>query len=264
MTDLATLITQAKQAPVTEDLKKLAIHCLDYTSLNDTDTTDDIRTLCQHSATPLGNVAAVCVYPNFVNFAKLALANMDIKIATVVNFPSGNEGLSDTLALVRSALFAGADEIDVVLPYQAYLNGQHEFCDNYLRAVKEACGHALLKVILETGELANAELIRQASLDAIAAGADFLKTSTGKVSVGATLEAAAIMLDVIQQHASQTGKMLGFKASGGIRTAQDAAQYLTLAQLILDTHNINSATFRIGASSLLKNLLGDLVNTNGY
>jgi deoxyribose-phosphate aldolase len=246
------------------ELKKSAITCLDYTSLNDTDTTDDIRTLCDRAITPLANVATVCVYPDFVNFAFRQLQNTGIKIATVVNFPSGAENLDNVLADTKKSIFDGADEIDVVWPYQAYLKGDHESGINLVRAVKKACGDKIVKVILETGELKDPQIIAAASNDALAAGADFLKTSTGKVAVGATLEAAEIMLKAIKNYQPKTKQTLGLKVSGGIRTEQDAAQYIQLAQSIMGESWVTPQTFRIGASSLLNNLLENTINQSGY
>ena len=261
---MSTLIQDAKNAVATDALKKVAIQCLDYTSLNDTDTDDDVRTLCERAMTPMGNVAAICIFPDFVDFAKRTLVDPEIKIATVVNFPTGAEKIDRVLAVTRSVIFDGADEIDVVLPYSAYLAGEREACIDFLKAVKTACGDKVLKVILETGELADVKMIRQASDDAISAGADFLKTSTGKVKIGATLEAAEQMLNACRDHFEKTGKTVGFKASGGIRTKQDAVQYITLARSIMGENWVTPTTFRLGASSLLANLLGEVGSKTGY
>lgn len=246
------------------DVKKLIINCLDYTSLNDTDTEDTIRTLCDRAITPLGHVAAVCVYPDFVKLAHLQLQNTGIHIATVVNFPRGSENLDDILTDTKAALFEGADEIDVVLPYESYLNGDRENAIRVIYAVKKTCGDKIVKVILETGELNTAEMIRGASTDALSAGADFLKTSTGKVAVGATPEAAIVMLKAIKKYQPKTEKTLGLKISGGIRTEQDAAQYIELARSIMGENWVSPHTFRIGASSLLANLLGDSTTNKCY
>lgn len=250
------------------DLKKLAINCLDYTSLNDTDTNDDIRTLCDRAITPLGNVAAVCVYLSFVDFSIRQLKDTGIKVATVVNFPSGTENVDEVLDDVKAALFDGADEIDVVWPYKSYLNGDRaneiDRAINLVRAVKKACGDKIVKVILETGELKDPKIIAAASNDALSAGADFLKTSTGKVPVGATIEAAEIMLNAIKNYQPKTHQTLGLKVSGGIRTAEQAAQYIQLAQSIMGENWVTPQTFRIGASSLLNNLLEGTTNFSGY
>ena len=246
------------------NLKKLAVSCLDYTSLNDTDTSDDIRTLCDRAITPLGNVAAVCVYLSFVDFAVRQLKDTGIKVATVVNFPSGTENMDEVLDDVKAALFDGADEIDVVWPYKSYLTGDRDNAIELVRAVKKACGNKIVKVILETGELKDPKIIAAASNDALIAGADFLKTSTGKVPVGATLEAAKIMLEAIKNYQSQTPTILGLKVSGGIRTANDAAQYIELARSIMGENWVTPQTFRIGASSLLNNLLENTTANSGY
>jgi deoxyribose-phosphate aldolase len=264
MNNMNSFIENAKNASATPEIKKLAAHCLDFTSLNDTDTDDDIRTLCARAITPLGNVAAVCVYARFVNFCTRELANTDIKIATVVNFPNGQDNINDVLADVKAALFDGADEIDVVWPYKAYLQGDRENAMHLVSSIKKLCGDKIVKVILETGELKNPAIIAAASEDALTAGADFLKTSTGKVPVGATLEAAAIMLQAIKNHRSKTLSTLGFKASGGIRTAQDAAHYIQLARSIMGEDWVTPKTFRLGASSLLNNLLDGITTSTGY
>lgn len=246
------------------DIKKLAVQCLDFTSLNDTDTEDDIRTLCARAMTPLGNVAAVCVYLDFVKFAHLQLKDTGIKVATVVNFPAGNENLDEVLEDVKAALFDGADEIDVVWPYKSYLNGDREHAIELVSAIKKCCGDKIVKVILETGELKTADMIMAASTDALTAGADFLKTSTGKVSVGATPEAATILLQSITEYQTKTAKTLGLKVSGGIRTAQDAAQYIELVRSMMGENWVSPQTFRIGASSLLANLLDGSVSNSSY
>lgn len=246
------------------NIKPLIINCLDYTSLNNTDTEDDIRTLCDRAITPLGNVAAVCVYMDFVKLAHLQLQNTGIKVATVVNFPAGAENLDEVLEDVNSALFEGADEIDVVWPYKAYLNGDHESGIELVSNVKKLCGKKLVKVILETGELKTPEMIAAASADALTAGADFLKTSTGKVPVGATLEAAEIMLNAIKGHQTKVSHKLGLKVSGGIRTIEQASQHIELARSMMGEHWVTPNTFRIGASALLNNVLDQAMNTSSY
>ena len=245
-----------------DDIKKIAAQSLDLTSLNDTDTDDTIRTLCQRALTPLGHVAAVCVFPEFVGVAKECLQDTDIQVATVVNFPSGNEALNDVIAEVKQALFDSADEIDVVFPYEFYLAGERDYCIDFIRQVKKACGHRLLKVILESGAFSSMEVLAAASHDALTAGADFLKTSTGKIAEGATLEAARVMLTAIKSFDAH--RVIGFKVSGGVRTTEDAAHYIQLARDIMGEDWVSARTFRIGASGLLDHLLKGTVSTGHY
>lgn len=215
---------------------------VDLTSLNDNDTDETIKTLCQKAHTALGNVAAVCIYPRFVKFAWTLLAETPIKIATVANFPTGKNSLDHTLQEIKQAILDGASEIDVVTPHNP----------DFLKRCKDYCGDkTLLKVILETGAL-NPEQIEQASMEAIDAGADFLKTSTGKIAIGATKEAAEIMLRVIKN----TNKKIGFKASGGIRTIEQAQMYIDLFNHTLGKNELTPKRFRLGASSLIDHLLG--------
>lgn len=211
---------------------------LDLTSLNDTDTAETIDTLCQNAKS--NNVAAVCVYPKFVKQAADSLKNSDIKVATVVNFPHGNDSLETVQQDIVQAIQDGADEIDLVFPH---VDDAHHF----IQACKKTCGDRILKVILETGALKEKNLISKASQCALTAGADFLKTSTGKIEIGATLEAAETMLQEIKQSKRQ----VGFKASGGIRTAEQAMQYINLANRILGNGWVTPQTFRIGTSRLL-------------
>ena len=255
MTDLATLISQAQQATMTAEWQTLALRCLDLTSLNADDTEDDIRTLCQRAVTPMGNVAAVCIAPEFVDYVKREAVDPQINIATVANFPSGAETPIDVLENIKDALFDGADEIDLVLPYLQYLAGDTTAAIALVEKAKIVCGTKKLKVILETGMLKDPAIIAAASRDCLQAGADFLKTSTGKVSIGATLDAAAVMLLAIKDYQQKHDRCVGFKASGGVRTAEDAAQYLKLAELIMGESWVSPKTFRLGASSLLDALL---------
>lgn len=233
-------------------LKKM-IGLLDLTSLNDNDTPEVITNLCQKAHSPQGSVTAVCVYPQFVKLAKKLLKDSQVKVATVCNFPSGSDDLSATLQEIASCLDDGADEIDVVYPYHAYLAGREAFAKDFIQQCKASCQTATLKVIIESGELQDPKIIANVSRDVIAAGADFLKTSTGKVSTGATLEAAETMITAIKN--AQTEKVIGFKASGGVRTTAQAQQYLNIATNIMGDSWVSADTFRFGASSLLDNLL---------
>ncbi|TXR54102.1 deoxyribose-phosphate aldolase [Reinekea thalattae] len=235
-----------------------ALKLMDLTSLNEDDTTAIITQLCHQASTPVGHPAAVCVYPAFIKTALQTLAANgldDVKVATVTNFPHGNDDVALAVSETRAAVADGAHEVDVVFPYRALMAGNEQVGFDLVSQCKQACGEsALLKVIIESGELASAELIKQASEISIQAGADFIKTSTGKVPVNATPEAAEIMLNAIKA----SGKDVGFKAAGGVRNAEDAGVYLQLASDILGADWINTRHFRFGASSLLNNLLQTL------
>ena len=235
---------------ISRDLIKTLIGTLDLTSLNDSDDEAVIRQLCEDANNPVQPVAAVCVTPKFVVLARQF--STKIPVATVANFPSGEEDIETVLESVRASLRDGADEIDVVFPYQSYLRGEKTKAIDLIQKVKAICGdRALLKVILETGALPNAESIRELATAALQAGADFLKTSTGKTAQGATLDAARILLEVIRDQ----GGHGGIKISGGVRTTEQALDYYRLTQKILGEHWPKKETFRIGASSLLKSLL---------
>ena len=229
------------------DAARLALQCLDLTSLNNGDTRADIVTLCQRAQTPFGPVAAVCVWPRFVSQARDALPAA-IKVAAVANFPAGSLDFAQALSDVRSIVSAGGDEVDLVLPYRALMQGQSIPCADFLGQMRSACGPLLLKVIIESGELATAELIAQATRLALDAGADFVKTSTGKTKVSATLAAARVMLQEIAAHGTASA---GFKASGGIRTVQETIAYLELVAEILGANALNAQHLRFGASGLL-------------
>ncbi len=240
------------------DLARRALALVDLTSLNDDDTVAVIKRLCVKARTPFGDVAAVCIYPRFVAAARHALRGSAVRIATVANFPAGDRDVDSAVAETRAAIADGADEIDVVLPYGALLAGDRATPLTLVAACKAACGVvARLKVILETGALPTPEGVAIAARIAIEGDADFLKTSTGKLQPGATLTAARIMLEAIAE-ARTAGRRVGFKAAGGIRTAQQAAQYLSLADEIMGNGWATPETFRFGASALLDDLLGVL------
>ncbi|WP_034912121.1 deoxyribose-phosphate aldolase [Erwinia sp. 9145] len=245
-------MTDATQAAVR------ALKLMDLTTLNDDDTAEKVIALCHQAKSPAGNTAAICIYPRFIPVARKALREQgtpDIRIATVTNFPHGNDDIEIALAETHAAIAYGADEVDVVFPYRALMAGNEEIGYELVGACKEACADAdvLLKVIIETGELKEAALIRKASEIAIDAGADFIKTSTGKVPVNATPEVAEIMLRVIADKGVK--QTVGFKPAGGVRTAEDAALYLQLADEILGSDWVSPRHFRFGASSLLSSLL---------
>lgn len=235
----------------------LALSLMDLTSLNDDDTVARIEALCQKAGSHAGRVAAVCVYPRFVPHARKALAasgNEAVRIATVTNFPDGGDDIAIAVAETRAAIAYGADEVDVVFPYRALMAGNGKVGRELVAACKAACGDKLLKVIIESGELATPALIREACELALAGGADFLKTSTGKVKVNATLEAASIMLQAIRD----SGRPCGFKAAGGVRSAAEAIAYLQLAVDIMGPDWLTAANFRFGASGLLDSLLATM------
>ena len=228
---------------------------IDLTSLNDSDDAAVIEHLCARARTPVGNVAAVCIHAPHIPVAKRALAGSDVPIATVTNFPAGAADVRAAEVETAEAVALGADEVDVVFPYAALIAGDRAVGLDLVRAAKAACGpKVLLKVILETGQLKTPALIRTASDIAIAGGADFIKTSTGKTQPGATLEAAQVMLDAIAAARGQR-RWVGFKASGGVRTVSEAQAYLALADRILGDGFASAATFRVGASALLDDVL---------
>lgn len=227
-----------------------AIALVDLTELGDQATDADVTALCARAVGPHGAVAAVCVWPRHVPIAAAALAGTGVRIATVVNFPGGDDSIDDVVELARTAQQQGADEIDLVLPYRAMLAGDHARAAAMVAAVRdavEAGDGKRLKVILETGELVDLELIRESAELAIRNGADFIKTSTGKTSVSATLAATEVMLQAIHR----LDPAVGLKPSGGIRTLADADAYLAQADRIMGPEWVSPATFRFGASGLL-------------
>jgi deoxyribose-phosphate aldolase len=241
-----------------QQASRLAIQLMDLTTLNDDDDNQKVIKLCHAAHSIAGDTAAVCIYPRFIPIARktLALQNTpQIKIATVTNFPHGNDDLDIALAETRAAVAYGADEVDVVFPYRALMAGNSEIGAAMVKACKDICGdNVTLKVIIESGELKTPELIKAASEICISAGADFIKTSTGKVPVNATLEATKVMLEAIKE----SGRNVGFKAAGGVKDAQTANDYMQLAVSIMGDNWVNRTHFRFGASSLLGALLLEL------
>lgn len=251
-----TYIDALEQVGLTPALKQKIMSLIDLTSLNESDTDEDIAALFEKAHNVLGHVAAICVYPSFVSLAATQFAGSPIKVATVVNFPNGDHSLEVVLAEINRALQSGAQEIDVVFPYQRYLAGERQYVKTFVETCKAACGHAvILKVILETGALSDLAIIADASYDVLAAGADFIKTSTGKMAEGATLEAVATMLLVIKHINTQLKHPVGLKVSGGVRTIEQAAQYLKLTESILGSPWLNPDRLRLGASKLVDVLL---------
>jgi deoxyribose-phosphate aldolase len=238
---------------VTTDLKaaaRIALACLDLTSLNEADTAADIVALCRRAQTAHGPVAAVCVWPRFVAQARAALPAA-IKVAAVANFPDGALDLQRALADIAEIAQAGGDEVDVVLPYRALLADASTEVAEFLSEVRFASRPLTLKVIIESGELGSTERIAQATRMALAAGADFVKTSTGKTRTGATPAAAAAMLKEIKASGLPAA---GFKASGGVRSVADAAGYIAQAEAALGAGALNPQRLRFGASGLLTDI----------
>lgn len=245
---------------------KLALSMVDLTTLDAKDTPGKVRQLCTkamhpHDSIPgIPQVAAVCVYPTMVRVAKQSLKGSDIQVAAVSTaFPSGMSTRKVKIEETRYAVNEGADEIDMVISRGHFLQGEYNYVFDEIAAVKEACGEAHLKVILETGELSTLDNIRLASDIAMLAGADFIKTSTGKVQPAATLPVTLVMLEAIRDFYYETGKKIGMKPAGGIATAKLAIQYLVLLRETLGDDWLNPKMFRFGASTLANDLLMQIV-----
>jgi deoxyribose-phosphate aldolase len=240
----------------------LVVRMIDLTTLEGKDTPGKVRALAGKARRPdptdpsIPHVAALCVYPNMIATAREALAGSGVKVASVSTyFPSGQAPMDVKLADVRGAVELGADEIDMVIDRGAFLSGAYGRVFDEIVAVKEACGEAHLKVILETGELETYDNVRRASVLAMAAGADFIKTSTGKVQPAATLPVTLVMLEAIRDFHHQTGRAVGMKPAGGIRTSKQAIAYLTVLYETLGPDWMTPERFRFGASSLLNDVL---------
>jgi deoxyribose-phosphate aldolase len=243
---------------------KLAISMMDLTTLEGKDTRGKVWALCQKAMRPdtsedVPHVAAVCVYPAMIGFVKQALGDSGVHIASVATgFPSGQTFSEIKVEETRRAVAVGADEIDMVIDRGAFLSGDYQKVFDEIAEVKEACGPAHLKVILETGELANYDQVRKASLIAMFAGGDFIKTSTGKVGVNATLPVTLVMLEAIRDFYHVTGKRIGMKPAGGIANAKLALSYLVILYETLGAEWMTPDLFRFGASSLLNDVLMQL------
>src|SRR5690554_1918318 len=241
---------------------KMALNMIDLTTLEGKDTPGKVRQLCYkamhlHDEYPgLPTVAAVCVYPSMVESARKHLGNSGVKIASVATaFPAGQTDLEIKLADTKQAIEAGADEVDMVISRGKFHEGDYNFVFDEIAAIKEACGKARLKVILETGELGTFDKVRRASDIAIYAGADFIKTSTGKISPAATLPVTSVMLEAIKDYYYKTGTQVGMKPAGGISNAKLALQYLLLVKETLGDAWLTNEWFRFGASSLANDVL---------
>ncbi len=240
----------------------LAISMVDLTTLEGADTPGRVSSLCAKALRPdprdltVPSVAAVCVYPDLVAHARSVLADAPVAVASVATaFPSGRASLNVKLLDVHEAVAAGANEIDMVIDRGAFLSGRLGQVFDEVAAVKETCGEAHLKVILETGELVTYDNVRRASWLAMLAGADFIKTSTGKVTVNATTPVALVMLEAVRDFAETTGRIVGVKVAGGIRNTKDAMKYLVLVNETVGSTWLTPDLFRFGASSLLNDLL---------
>ncbi len=239
-----------------------ALACLDLTSLNLDDTPERIDALCERAVLPAAGIdihpAAVCIYPKFVAQARSRVHSHGIAVAAVANFPLGMSTVDEVIAEVEQALADGADEIDVVFPFRAYLAGDHLSAGELVQRVSSTChagSHpAKLKVILETGVLQDVSTIKAAAAVAVANGADFLKTSTGKLEPAATPEAAAALLEVIAA-AQREDQPIGLKVAGGVKTVAEAAIYLEMADRTLQPHGAEPTNFRFGASGLLNDIV---------
>jgi len=251
----------------------LALSMIDLTTLEGKDSPGKVKQLCYkashlHDNFPnLPHVAAICVYPPMVSIAKKALEGTKINVASVATaFPSGMANLQAKLEEVKSVVNEGADEIDMVISRGKFLSGEYQYVSDEIAQVKEACGKAHLKVILETGELVTLDNVRLASDIAMEAGADFIKTSTGKVTPSATPPVVLTMLEAIRDFNNKTGKQIGMKPAGGIGTAKQAIQYLVMINETLGSDWLSPNLFRFGASSLANDILMQIVkqSTGNY
>ncbi len=255
--------TTAKQQGI-----RLAVSMVDLTTLEGADTPGKVRHLCAKAVCPaptlpeIPSVAAVCVYPSLVATAKQALEGTGVKTASVATgFPAGQISLEAKLKDTEDAVAAGADEIDMVISRDAFLAGDDGRVQSEIARVKDACGEAHLKVILETAELGSYDHVRHASMLAMEAGADFIKTSTGKAASGATPGVCLVMLEAIRDYAERTGRAVGFKAAGGVSTSKAALHRLVLVKETLGDEWLTPDRFRIGASSVLNDLLMQYAKT---
>lgn len=244
---------------------KLALNMIDLTTLEGKDTAGKVKQMCYKAMHPhdelpgLPTVAAVCVYPTFVGLAKKELGNSGVKVASVATaFPSGQSTRQIKIEDTKFAVSEGADEVDMVISRGEFLAGNYNYVFDEIAEVKAACGKARLKVILETGELSTLDNVRRASEIAMRAGADFIKTSTGKIQPAATQPVTLVMLEAIREYYYETGIMIGMKPAGGISTAKSALNYLVMVHETLGNSWMNNEWFRFGASSLANDILMQL------
>ncbi|MEM6640819.1 MAG: deoxyribose-phosphate aldolase [Pseudomonadota bacterium] len=262
---VARLTSRSIKTDAKRQALRLCLSMIDLTTLEGADSSDKVRRLCAkarrlHAEMPgLPHVAAVCVYPQLVGVARDALADTGIHIASVATgFPSGQIERAHKLAETRRAVKAGADEIDMVISRGRFLAGDLRYVHDEIVAVKDACGDAHLKVILETGELGSLDQVRRASMLAMHAGADFIKTSTGKIQPAATLPVTLVMLEAIRDFEEKTGRQVGMKPAGGISKSKLALQYLVMVKETLGNRWLTPEWFRFGASSLANDVLMQL------
>lgn len=244
-----------------------ALGLIDLTNLDDDCTKEAVTELCKRAQTKFGNTAAVCVFPQFVSQSKALLEGTGIKVATVVNFPSGGDDIRATMHETKQVVADGADEVDLVLPYMAFKNGDEETARHMVSTIRAVThNQAVLKVIIESGKLMESSLIKQASLLALEEGADFVKTSTGKVEINATLEAAQTILEALKEFGD---KSRGLKFAGGIKTVENCGAYLALVDKVMGPDWASADTLRFGSSAMLNDVLAALegseaVTAEGY
>ena len=261
----AQIIEEKAAGNHTEEVKKFLFHCIDLTTLNTTDSDESVRNFVKgvnrldEEYPDLKNVAAICVYPNFAEVVKDTLEVEDVKIACVAGgFPSAQTFTEIKVAEAAMALMDGAEEIDIVMNVGKFLSEDYENLCDEIQELKETCKEHTLKVILETGALKTASNIKRAAILAMYAGADFIKTSTGKLQPGATLEAAYVMCQAIKEYHKLTGNKIGFKPAGGINSISDAINYYTIVKEVLGEEWLNNGLFRLGTSRLANQLLSDI------
>ena len=261
----AQIIEEKAAGNHTEEVKKFLFHCIDLTTLNTTDSDESVMNFVKgvnrldEECPDLKNVAAICVYPNFAEVVKDTLEVEDVKIACVAGgFPSAQTFTEIKVAEAAMALMDGAEEIDIVMNVGKFLSEDYENLCDEIQELKETCKEHTLKVILETGALKTASNIKRAAILAMYAGADFIKTSTGKLQPGATLEAAYVMCQAIKEYHKLTGNKIGFKPAGGINSISDAINYYTIVKEVLGEEWLNNGLFRLGTSRLANLLLSDI------
>ncbi len=264
------IIAEKLQENMNQDVYKTILNCIDLTTLTSTDSPQSVANFTErvnafdNEYPQYPNVAAICVYPNFVPVVRTVLDVTGVNIAAVSGaFPSSQTFIEVKVAETALAIEGGADEIDIVFNVGNYLDGDYEEVCDEISELKHSCRGGRLKVILETGALKTAENIKAASVLSLYAGADFLKTSTGKEYPGASLEAAYVMAQCIKEYYEKTGTKVGFKASGGVRTTEDAVKYYTIIKEVLGEEWMNNEYFRIGASSLANSVLASLTGESG-
>ena len=263
---VAKIMTEKVPANDSLDVKKFLFNCIDLTTLKSEDSDESVMKFTQkvnqfdELHPDLKNVAAICVYPNFAEIVKDTLEVEDVKIACVSGgFPSSQTFIEVKVAETAMAIMEGADEIDIVISVGKFLSGNYEEMCDEIQELKETCKDHHLKVILETGALTTASNIKQASILSMYAGADFIKTSTGKQQPAATPEAAYVMCQAIKEYYKETGIKIGFKPAGGINTVNDALVYYTIVKEVLGEEWLNNSLFRLGTSRLANLLLSDIL-----